>query len=172
MKRSVGSVMILGLLLGAVTFSHAVNITYTPSDLSSGRWEYAYAVFNTTLPSVDEFTVFFEYGLYANLSIDNPKANWDGIVSNPDLVLSAPVPGFYDALALAGIPRGSSEGGFRVSFDWMGTGTPGAQYFEVVNPSTYETLASGTTAVPLPSAFLLLGSGLLTLIGLKKQRKS
>jgi len=156
------------------TVGYAATVTYQANDLGAGRWEYLYSVINTTLPSVDEFTVYFEYGLYANLAIDNPKPNWDGLVLNPDLLLGAPVSGIYDALALvSGIPQGSSEGGFRVSFDWVGTGMPGAQYFEVVNPTTYEVLASGTTtAVPLPGALLLLGSGLVTLIGLKKQRKS
>jgi len=39
--------------------------------------------------------------------------------------------------------------GFAVSFDWLGEGEPGAQFYEIIDPDTFETINSGWT-VPEP----------------------
>jgi len=53
-----------------------------------------------------------------------PAAAWNEVVVQPDPVLHDS--GFYDALTRrVGIPVGGGEGGFAVTFDWLGPGTPG-----------------------------------------------
>jgi hypothetical protein len=94
---------------------------------------------------------------YRNLEVitpDPPAANWDELVVQPDPILHDD--GFYDALALgAGILVGSQEAGFAVQFDWLGSGEPGPQPFDIVDPVTFQTKYSGTT-LPEPSALILL----------------
>jgi len=69
--------------------------------------------------------------------------------------------GFYDALALVdAIGVGEGIYGFTVSFDWSGEGEPAAQYYEIVDPVTYDTIADGWT-VPEPGTLVLLGFGAL-----------
>jgi hypothetical protein len=177
MKYATPVIAALFLLTTFVGFAHAVQIGYTTQDLGSGQWEYTYTVQNSS-PSVttQEFTVFFDYGLYQNLDVSaytSAKPNWSIITAEPVLILGSPQPGFYDALSLAsGIPSDSNEGGFSVNFQWLGTGTPGSQGFDIVDTSTYATLYEGqTTPVPLPAALLLLGSGLTGIGVTRKMRK-
>lgn len=172
MKRLFTLILAFGMIIALPGILHATIITYDTTNLGGGRWEYSYNILNDTLGSpIEEFTIFFDYGLYDLLSIDTPKANWDGLTVNPDLIFGFPQAGFYDALSLAsGIAPGASEGGFMVSFNWLGTGTPGAQYFEVVSPSDFSVLDSGnTTPVPEPGTLMLLGSGIISLIGLRRR---
>jgi len=49
-----------------------------------------------------------------------------------------------------------------VRFHWLGSGAPGAQGFEVYDPSTFSLLETGSTsAVPEPPAAGLALAGLL-----------
>lgn len=161
------AVMIMAVSLPYV--ASATTVGYSSTDLGGGRWEYLYQVTNDALGvSIDEFTVFFDYGLYTNLAVDYPKPDWDALTLNPDFVLGAPVPGYYDALALVtGIAPGATEGGFRVSFDWLGTATPGFQSFDIVDAATFDVLDSGITSAatavlePVSAALLFV-----SLIGL------
>src|SRR5690606_36000186 len=109
-----------------------------------------------------EFTIQFQLGSSANLLVAESPAGWDSLVVQPDAGL--PDDGFFDALALgAGIVSGAGLGGFAVSFDYLGAGTPGPQAFDIVDPGTFATLASGTTtatAVPAPPAGWLLATAL------------
>jgi len=119
------------------------------------------------------FDVFFEYLLYKNLSVISSPSDWDSVIFPPDESLGD---GAFDSLALVSVlALGETLSGFSVSFDWLGAGTPGSQFFEVVDPFTFDFLADGSTtlaeAVPAP-----VGPGLL-LIGLvgcwvSKKRRS
>ena len=67
--------------------------------------------------------------------------------------------GGYDAKALAaGISTGHSVDGFAVSFDWSGAGEPGPQFYQIIDPVTFDPIDSGMT-VPEPATLLLLGLG-------------
>lgn len=176
MKRLLSLLFVLALLCSFSSVLHAATITYETHDLGSGRWEYVYEVKNDTLSEpINEFTVYFDYGLYADLFIDSPKAGWDGMTVEPDLALGVPVPGYYDALALvSGIAPGASEGGFQVSFTWLGQGTPGPQSFDIVNPDTFETIESGRTTgpapVPEPGMMILLSMGIVGIAGMGRRK--
>ncbi|MHC4462646.1 MAG: hypothetical protein ACYS30_14610 [Planctomycetota bacterium] len=52
--------------------------------------------------------------------------------------------------------------GFSISFDWLGTGEPGSQFYEIINPVTFETIEDGHS-VPDPAALLLFRFGCLPL---------
>jgi len=151
----------------------ATTVTYDAMNIAGNTWQYTYNVTNDTLgQDIGEFTIFFDVNLYQNLTSAIAPVDWDPLVIQPDPVL--PDDGFYDALALvAGLPSGNSLTGFSVVFDFLGAGTPGDQTFSVIDPITFATLDSGftqATAVPVPAAFWLFGSGLLGLLGAGTRR--
>lgn len=143
------------------------EILYDCTDLGSGRWQYNYRVRNISLTEeIEEFTIWFGYGFYDNLTIETlnpPAGNWDEIILQPDPMLSDD--GGYDALTNAlNIGIGQSVSGFAVSFDWLGTGDPGTQYYEIIDSDTFETIEDGyTELIPEPATLLLLGLGVIVL---------
>lgn len=149
----------------------STQINYSVLDLGSGRWQYDYEISNISLEEdIEEFTIWFDYGLYSSLSVSTqlPLSNdWDEIVWQPEPVIGDS--GGYDALALGlGIGQGESISGFSVTFDWLGIGAPGSQYYEIIDPVTFGTIESGYT-VPEPTTCLLLLAGGLLLRRKKKQ---
>jgi hypothetical protein len=162
MKRQIFAAVIFVFFLTATGFSvPKTEISYQVSDLGSGCWQYTYDVTNISLTApIEEFTLWFDFGLYKNLAIqtpDPPASNWSEIVIQPEPVLQDD--GYYDALALdVGIGVGQTVSGFSVSFDWLGAGEPGSQFYEIIDPATFKTIDSGWT-IPEPATILLLGLG-------------
>ena len=178
MKQLTRLLVIAMVLALSTANAFALPIVYEVNNLAGDRWEYRYDVTNDPANTfaIEEFTVYFDLGLYDTLQVGNTPTGWDALVVQPDSGFP-PGPGlgdgFYDALAVAvpGIAPGDSVGGFSVQFTYLGTGTPGAQFYEIVDPETFEPLQSGatTTAVPEPGSLLLLVAGLLILIGTRSR---
>jgi len=170
------SPMVLIIVFTVVLFCSPVNATvvnYDLVDLGGNNFEYVYAIENDTLQvPVEQFTIWFGFALYSNLAIetlDPLTAEWDEIVLPPEPLLEDD--GAYDAKALdLGIGVDETINGFSVSFDWLGTESPGSQYYEIIDPVTFETIDSGFT-VPEPTIllYLVLGSGFF--IRDRKKRK-
>jgi len=159
------------LILSSNGFAQGSQISYTLAELGGGTWQYTYDVTNNTLAEgIDEFTVWFGIGSYENLTIEtlNPPAdNWGEIVWQPDALLGDD--GGYDALATGlDIGIGETISGFAVSFDWLGAGAPGSQFYEIIDPVTFDTIDSGWT-VPEPATMLYLTIGIA--IFTAKQKK-
>jgi hypothetical protein len=171
MKRTIPFVLILGCLFATDVFGVLLTeVRYQVDDLGSGQWQYTYDVTNINLTEgIKEFTIWFDYDLYANLAIgtlDPPAGNWSEIVWQPEPVLEDP--GGYDALAKnLDIGVGEHVYGFVVSFDWLGEGLPDSQSYEIINPVTFETIDSGYT-IPEPSTTILMVLG--GIIFLKKKK--
>lgn len=171
MKKKFLAGLVCGLLVIESVFGTPnTEISYTTANLGSNRWQYTYEVTNIALSTpIEEFTIWFDLGSYDNLTIetaDPPASNWDQIVWQLELGLGN---GGYDALALsAGIGAGESVGGFSVSFDWLGTGVPDSQFYEIVNPTDFTGIDSGYT-VPEPATCLLLFLG-TTYIAARRHR--
>lgn len=175
--RIATGVAIICLLVTGV-FGSPTQITYQVTSLGLGRWQYNYDVTNVSLTSpIEEFTIWFDYTLYDGLAIetpDPPASDWDElIISQPDPKWS--IDGGYDALAESwnpGINIGQTVSGFSVSFDWLGTGEPGSQLYEIVNPDTYDTIESGRTIIiPAPGALILTVIG-LSVIRFREKHKA
>jgi len=164
-KRTVGFCALIVLVVVAHGFAEEpTEIWYEVADLGAGRWEYTYDVTNNSLTEgIDEFTIWFDYGLYDDLMVTTPAtpADWDQIVWQPEPVLEDD--GAYDALATnSGIGIDITVGDLSVSFDWLGTGDPGSQFYEIVVPNTspMQVIDSGWT-VPEPTALLLITFGVI-----------
>ena len=167
MKYSVlRGVVCLSLFAKIALGGLSTEIWYETTDLGSGRWEYTYDVINKSLiEEIEEFTIWFGIGSYDNLAIetlDPPASNWDEVVWDPEPFLGDD--GGYDALAKnLNIGVGEHVYGFSVSFDWLSVGEPGSQFYEIIDPVTFETIDSGWT-VPEPTTIVLLGLGSLSLL--------
>jgi len=173
MKKTVSTGLLLVFCLGAGGFGvPKTQIWYSAEELDGGRWQYNYEVENISLtPAIDEFTIWFEYGLYENLAVETPGTppGWDQVVWQPEPVLLDD--GAYDAkanLENPGIPAADDPvrvAGFAVNFDWFGVGEPGSQFYEIIDPLTLETIDSGMTKlIPEPATLLLLALGGLALL--------
>lgn len=158
------SILATFVFFSLASVAQAATVTYSTTYISANTWEYTYTVANNTLgANLEEFTIFFDVARYENLAVTGSPVAWDSLVVQPDPFL--PDNGFLDSLALvAGIAPGASLSGFAVSFDYLGSGPPGPQPFDIVDPATFATLESGmTTVVPLPAAIWLLLAGLAAL---------
>lgn len=155
------------LLLWLASPAWATTVSYQSSHLGGTQWRYDYTVLNDTLAApIDEFSVFFAPGLYANLQDASSAPGWDVLMIQPDPAI--PGDGYLDALALAaGIAPGAAAGGFAVVFDYFGAGAPPAQAFTVWDPLTFAVIDSGVVTaaavLPLASTAWLLLAGLLPL---------
>jgi hypothetical protein len=166
MRKKIGAGVIIQLLLVSIAFgSLKTNIVYTTNEIIEGRWEYNYEVINLDLEvPIEQFSIWFDYGLYEDIVIETSEPlslEWDEIVIQPEPVIGDD--GLYDALALvAGIEIGEKVSGFKVSFNWLGEDEPGSQFYEIVDPVTFETIDSGNT-IPEPLTVILLGFGALAM---------
>jgi hypothetical protein len=166
MRSKIIAVAVLTFIFAAPVFADPnTQIFFLAADLGSGRWQYTYDVYNLNLPQgINEFTIWFGVASFANLAIetlDPPAANWDEVVWDPEPFLDDD--GGYDALAKnLNIAIGQNVSGFAVSFDWLGTGTPGSQFYEIIDPVDFHTIDSGCT-IPEPATLLLLGLGCMIL---------
>lgn len=158
--------IILFFLLGATV--QAATITYETTHIGGTQWRYDYRVSNDILPTpIEEFSIFFSNGLYANLLDVSTASGWNILVIPPDSAI--PASGFLDALAMAGgVFPSATESGFSIAFDYLGSGTPGSQDFSIVDPTSFDQLCGGNTsmlvAVPIPSMVWLLIAGLPLLL--------
>jgi len=164
--KKVYSLIIFCSICFICTNAYATEIEYEIIDLGAGCFEYTYGVTNNTLVDpIEEFTIWFDVVLYDNLTLTTPEplaSQWDEIILKKT---GFELPMGYDALSLSGgIPPEQSLSDFSVTFNWLGVGTPGRQYFEIINPTTFQTIHSGyTVLVPEPATLLLLGFGTLAL---------
>lgn len=165
--------IIFSLFILVVGASHASTVQYAVNNITGNTWQYDYTVINDSLTAdIEEVTIYFDLGVFANLNLPVAPGGWDALVIQPDPAL--PDDGFYDALALGpAIAPGDQLGGFSVQFDYLGAGTPGSQFFEIVNPQDFSNpLDTGfTTLVPLPASLWLFCAGLLQLFALHTKRK-
>jgi len=171
MKRTILAGVICVFLLTATGLAALdTAIIYGTSDLGAGRWQYTYEVTNNSLTvPIEEFTLWFDYDLYANLAVETPAtpADWDQLVLQPEPVLLDD--GAYDAKTLgAGISLGQTLGEFAVTFDFSGIAEPGSQPYDIIDPQTFQTIDSGITT-PEPATLLLLGLGGMIL---RRKRKT
>jgi hypothetical protein len=148
--------------------SNAISITYDTAYLSGNTWQYTYYISDYGLG--DEITISSgSTGKYDTNADVSPLALAGGEILLSESVVSVSVDGdVYDALE--GDPFW-----FTVNFILYGVGNPSSQFFEVLNPGLSpiigQTIIGQTMPIPEPATMLLLGSGLIGLVGLRRKFK-
>jgi len=172
------TIFLVTLLLLTSASLQAAPIYYEVDNLSGNTWEYTYTVDNQLVTAIDEFTIWFDLAMYENLVITGSSSqSWDEFVSQPDP--SLPDDGYADwTTSSLSINPGDVLDGFSVSFDFLGAGTPGAQFFETFDIN-FNLLSDGQTqqlvsvppvSVPEPDSLLLFGLGLMGLFWRRSRR--
>jgi hypothetical protein len=165
------TIAIVSLLLPASALAGpSISINYTLVPVGGNVYRYVYSITNNaTLPGfapVQLFDILFDTSLYqqGSLQIVTPpplSAQWSQLILTG---IPPAIPAAYDALELqGGIPAGATVTGFSVQFTWTGQGTPGAQSFQIFDPTTFALLQTGQTfsgtaigPAPVPAATPLL----------------
>jgi len=182
MKKGLLFIFPFIILLSMVIPAGAAQISYTLSELGGGSWEYSYTITNNNINSgLYWFDIYFpelsgtESFNYSSITeTANPDpTNWSALVFEPSAL---DLGGIYDVLALnTPLALNSSLGGFNVSFTYAGNAASGAQYFEIydLDLNVLETgyTAAGASPVPEPGTMMLMGSGMLGLIGLRRKMR-
>jgi hypothetical protein len=146
------------------TTVRANPIFYEVQHLAGNSWEYSYTVDNQSAEAIEEFFIYFDLGTYENLVITGSPTDWDSDAIQPDPQL--PDDGFADWWSFVSPINPAEElGGFSVSFDFLAAGTPGSQFFEIIDPNNFDVISDGftqtrTSAAPEPGTLVLLGLGL------------
>ncbi len=177
---SITSKFVAALLLLMSFAAHAGKVDSTYTSLGGNQWSVAFTVTNTGEPApVSEFTVYFAEGLFANLAVTGSPSKWDSIVIQPDSGL--PADGFFDALVLDqadALDTGESQSGFSMTFDFLGTGAPGALPFDFLD-ANLEVVSSGITTatieggtVPEPATVLLVALALSSIAATRRANKA
>ena len=170
----------LCLFIAAVCFGsacHAAVITYTVKPLEGTRWEYEYELRSSPdEPLLREFTIMFDFLTFANISLEASPSGWDTLVIEPDVNVASD--GFLDGLALGqGLEPGTTMGGYRIAFDFLTTGTPGRQRFDVVDPITFAIIESGFTraqepvAIPEPGTVATIALAALMMVSSRRRNQ-
>ena len=176
MKRLVEAGITVACCSIPLEAAHATLIDSHFVQLAGPSWTVDFTVTNDgVVPSIGEFTVFFDEHMFSNLTIISSPVAWDTITAQPDAGI--PAAGFMDSLALAPahfLAAGQSQGGFKLAFTLLNGSTLGALPYDIVNEN-FQMINSGNTtfsvtpAVPETSTLSLLVCGLL-LVGLAAVR--
>ena len=143
------------LIAGALPHAHAAVVTTNYSNLGNNQWTVALALINDSdAAGINEFTVYFAPSTFTALSVLASPASWDSFVAQSDAALAAP--GFFDSFNPQGLAYGATQAGFMVAFTFVGQGAPGQLAFDIVGPDFTATFSGMTSAIPEPSAALLL----------------
>ena len=177
MRIVIGLILFAGITCLATpryVLASSTEIQYQISNVSGNEWQYTYTINNpptNSLSSLQAFTVFFDYNLTSNLQDTSTEStsNWSIFSLQPDSTLLSD--GNYVAQALTDSPMTIP---FTITFDYLGSGTPGAQPFSIdqfdangnltANIITGNTSLLGVTVTPEPASLVLMLSGLVTLL--------
>ena len=167
-KRSLakGLFFAISLCIMVCSTAGAATLTYSLTNLSAqqtGLWQIDYTISDFDSSAYDGFNIFYEYGLYEQISIVASADGWEeSYASDPFELFGYPEDGLIDAYPSN--PSGNLlTASFSVQLVYLGTeDTPGAPYFELYNSSDWET-------VPVPGTIILMLSGLAGLCATRRR---
>ena len=174
MKRLlVVSLVVLTALVFFSTKAIATIISYEASYISGTTWEYSYTVSDHVFNTGDSFEIVYELGAYENITDISHGSDWNVTTLDP-----VNIPGWF---SFNGIYNGTASTDnpslidpFVVQFDWLGTGDPSTQPFNVfaagnwMMPIETGITESSSSSIPEPSTIFLIGS-LLGFITIKRK---
>lgn len=162
--------------------AQAILIEYELTNLGGSKYRYGYTVTNDGAAPVEAFLITFDESLYSEASLKHVTPAPLSTRWQEEILGSIPgiSPAEYSADVSADLSRaiqvGASLGKFLVEFEWLGSGTPGSQPFEIYDlddadpvNQPWQLVATGQTrlgeggpvGVPEPAALALFGLGFL-----------
>jgi hypothetical protein len=162
--RAWSRIIVTGLLALCGTAAHAAVVQYATTSLGGDFWRYAYTLEGQApTGGFDGVTIYFEPTSFGTLTNLVAPPGWDPLIVQPDTGL--PADGFVDLLHSGGLLSGTvGPVAFSVDVEYLGTGVPGAQRFELYVSNPFSVVASGLTQqasnVPEPATVVLLALAL------------
>ena len=147
------------LLAGAIAQAQAAVITTKYLDLGNHHFSANLTLTNDSdAAGINEFTVYFDQGLFSGLSLLAAPAGWDNILAQPDKALASN--GFFDSYLAQGLALGQ-KASFTLGFTYAGQIAPAALPFDIVGADFLPTSSGFTSleaaAVPEPAPMALIG---------------
>lgn len=170
MSKMVKNLFLAVIVLLLCDCLEAVRIDYFAENISGNLWKYQYSIVNYGTYSIGSVSIFFndDYSGITPSSSSQITSDWDEQIFSFSAEQT-----IYDVLANPGkeIAIGQGVSGFSVTFNYLGSGIPASQDFEIYDPQDYSLLESGTTVpIPEPATILLLATGLIAM-GKRKQSR-
>ncbi len=155
----------------------AADIRYSETDLGGGLWQYDYVFKNTS--SIDDAhpnlqRVELNLGGDTTVNVLNMPMAWTSYTFTGTVSVGTPVVTdyleMYSDMPSADVLAGSLLGGFRFTSDYMlGNLNFEAVFSDHAGIEDFSTISGTTSAVPIPAAVWLLGSGLAGLVGIRRR---
>lgn len=172
-------ILYLTLLITSMS-ANALLINASVTKLDNQQYQADYQIYNNTQGAVDGLIVYFQYGLFDNLSLLSSPTDWDAFVAPTEDLFDVQEDGFADALALgAPLQAGDTLNGLSVVFDWLGNTDVinSMQRFETYDANTFDVTSTGgyqlrfAQSVSAPSNALLF-IALIGVMGMISRRKT
>lgn len=148
-------------LIMSMMGAKAAIITGELTELGANQWSLELTLTNNDAAAINEFSLYFSETLFSNLQVLNSPAGWDSFVAQPDSFLASA--GFFDSYNPLALLNGQSQGGFGLSFTYLGQGLPSELAFDIF-ADNFQWLSSGVSnptlakvAEPAPLVLLLAG---------------
>ena len=170
------------LMVGLI-FSGLCSATLITADISNGAqpsyYEFQYNITNDTTDAIDGITLYFDYGLFQNISLVNIPANWDFFADDPFSLGGFEESGIVDGFAIsAPLAMGQELTSLVVSFEWLGSTDIAsyAQSYEIYDAATFNYVGEGSVAlsvsqVPEPSTIVIFALAIILLMTTSVKRR-
>lgn len=171
------AVLAILMITPAAQASLTADIRYSETDLGAGLWQYDYVFKNTssidaTHPHLNQVNLYL--GGETSVTVLNMPTDWTSYTFIGAAEIGTPVATdyleMYSDILSADVLIGSSLGGFRFTTDYqLGNIAYDAVFSNHAVIEGFATSSGTASAVPIPAAVWLLGSGLVGLVGIRRR---
>lgn len=167
-------ILFLTLLISSMN-ANALLINTSVTKLDNQQYQADYQIYNNTQAAVDGLIVYFQFGLFDNLTLLHSPAEWDVFVAPAQDIFGLQEDGFADVLALRSpLQVGETLNGLSLVFDWAGKSdfisttqrfeTYDANTFDVTSEGSYQLRFAQSVSAPASALFFIALVGLLNML--------